>query len=121
MIFKQTKLNVIDNSGANKAKCIHTFHSKKIGSQILDPILVTIKSIKRYKKIKRKSIQLAIIVHTKNNFLRNIGGFIKFDNNNIILVNQTFLPLGNRINTPILLEFRIKRYMKILSISNIFI
>lgn len=118
MIYKQTKLNIIDNSGGLTAKCIHQFRSKKKGSKALDKILVTLKTVKKEKKLKKKELVLAVIAQTKAPIIRKTGEKLSFSQNSIILINSSFLPLGNRVTSPIISEFRQTKFMKIVSISS---
>ncbi len=61
MIYKNTVLNIIDNCGARKAKCIHIlgkFKWAKIGDLIL---VVLRKFYNQKKKIKKGGIYLGVI------------------------------------------------------------
>lgn len=118
MIYAETFLKINDNSGGLSAKCIHNFNSKKKGSKIMDKTIVTLKKVKIKKKIKRKNIFLSLIVRTKINLIRNSGRFIKFFENSVILVNDSLTPIANRIIGPMILEFRNKKFSKIVSISS---
>ena len=65
MIYKQTYLNIIDNSGAKKAKCIQVlgkFKWAKVGDLIL---VVLRKFYNLKKKVKKGSIYLGVITGVK--------------------------------------------------------
>jgi large subunit ribosomal protein L14 len=65
MIYKHSYLNIIDNSGARKAKCIHVlgkFKWAKVGDLIL---VVLRKFYNLKKKIKKGSIYLGVIIGVK--------------------------------------------------------
>jgi large subunit ribosomal protein L14 len=112
MIYFQTKLIVSDNSGAHVVKCIKTLLGQKKKSIIGDTILVTIKKLKKYAKIKKKKIYFGLIIRTKKNIFRSNGTFISFDQNNIIFVSKENEPIYNRIKGHIVKEFRKKKKKK---------
>ena len=120
MINKQTLLKINDNTGAKKAKCIKIYKNKtgKIGTTIL----ISIKSIRINKnkkiKIKKGDKVKALIMHTRFFNKNTLGNRIKFDNNNIILLDNQEKPLGTRIFGPITSEFRKSKKLKILSLAS---
>lgn len=65
MIYKNTLLNILDNCGARKAKCIHIigkFKWAKIGDLIL---VVLRKFYNLKKKIKKGSVYLGAVIGVK--------------------------------------------------------
>jgi large subunit ribosomal protein L14 len=116
MIYVQTKLNVADNSGALKVKCIKVLNNKFIGS-IGDLLLVSLKKINPKKKLLKSSLQKGVIVRMRRKLKRN-GGYISIDENAIVILNNNLLPMGTRILGPILRELRVYRqYSKIISLA----
>ena len=66
MIYKNTLLNVVDNCGARKAKCIHVFQKFAWGG-IGDVVLVVLRNFFNLKKkIKKGCIYLGVIIGVKH-------------------------------------------------------
>ncbi|XP_069679523.1 large ribosomal subunit protein uL14m [Periplaneta americana] len=94
-IIKLTRLRVVDNSEIGKRamaegkppKCIHIYNKKGIGT-IGDKVLVAIRGEKKK----------GIIVGVKQTQPSLIP---KFDNNNVVLIDDNGTPLGTRIHVPI--------------------
>jgi len=95
MIFVSTVVNVSDNSGARLAKCIHIYKKKKFAS-IGDMILISVKTYNPKKKIKKGEMYLSIVIRVRRFFNYN-NGYIKFEDNAVVLLNKKFLPLGTRL------------------------
>jgi len=110
MIYKNTKLNVIDNCGARKAKCIHVlgkFNWGKIGDLIL---LVLRKFYNLKKKIKKGSVYLGVITGVKYWHLRDNGFYYRFFENKVLVFNLQFKFLATRVYGLISREFKKKIY-----------
>ncbi|CAH1371042.1 unnamed protein product [Tenebrio molitor] len=94
-IQKLTRLRVVDNSEIGKRamaegkapRCIHVYNKTGVGL-IGDKVLVAIKGEKKK----------AILVGLKQNQKPKVP---KFDNNNIVLIDDNGSPLGTRIHVPI--------------------
>ena len=116
MIYIQTNLNVADNSGALKVRCIKVLNNKKVGT-IGDLILVSVTKINPIKKITKGSLQKGVIVRLNKKIYRD-GGYIAINENAIVVLNNNLLPLGTRIFGPVLRELRLcNKYSKILSLA----
>jgi large subunit ribosomal protein L14 len=108
MIFKKSKLVVVDNSGAKIAKCINIVKRFKFAS-VCNLILVTLdKFIKGKRKVKKKLIYLGVLVATKYWSRRKDGFSIKFYQNKILIFNLQFKFLGTRIYGLINKDFKKK-------------
>lgn len=101
MIFKQTVLKNVDNSGVTWSKCIYVEGrcNKNMG-RLGDKILISTFRIKIKNKIKKKKYS-ALIIGTKRFTKRLDGGFIKFFKNKTILLSDQLKLLGSRIYGPI--------------------
>ena len=127
MIFIQTYLKVLDNTGALLVQCIKTLKKTlKKGATIANIILVVVKKLKilrnkHSKKIslKKKFICLGLIVRINRNIYRFNGSFLKFFENSVILLNKQYVPLGSRIFGPIAIEIRNKKYLKIVVMAGL--
>lgn len=118
MISVGTLLHISDNSGASTASCIKvlgtTPKQKGTPGNIL---VVTLKKVKSNKKVNPHQIKKAILMATTYPVRKSNGVIIRFQKNSIILIDDRFNPIANRINQYVLSNFRLKNYMKIVSIS----
>lgn len=124
----ESKLKVVDNSGAKIAKCIRVCVSgiKKVGS-VGDLILVTITKRKHQKKIKKKMIYYGLIVTVNRQIRRYDGIFVKFTQNRVLIFSKNYKFLGTRVYGPIMREIKIQiyaditkkqKFLKLISYSN---
>jgi len=118
MISVGTILNVSDNSGASTASCIKVLgaHQRKKGVPG-DLLVVTLKKVKLNKKVSPHQIKRAILMGTSYPIIKANGVILKFKKNSIILLDDRNNPIANRVNQFVLSNFRLKNYMKIVSIS----
>jgi len=120
MIQDNTILNVADNTGAKKVKCIKILGgSKKKHGIIGDKIIVSIKSLisQKDKKVKKGEVCHAIIVRTKGQMLRKDGHIIKFYENSVVLLDKQNDIIGTRIFGLIPREIKNLGYNKIISLA----
>jgi large subunit ribosomal protein L14 len=118
MIQMQTELDVADNSGAKKVECIKVLGgSKRRYASVGDVIIVAVKEAIPNSRIKKGTVQRAVIVRTRKEVSRNDGTLIRFDTNSAVLINKNNEPLGTRIFGPIARELRARRFMKIISLA----
>jgi large subunit ribosomal protein L14 len=118
MIQVQTELSVADNTGAKIVECIKVLGgSKRRYASVGDSIVVSVKEAIPNGKVKKGTVQKAIIVRTKYPILRNDGSKVKFDNNAAVIMDEKGEPLGTRIFGPVTRELRSKGQTKILSLA----
>ena len=118
MIQVQTELAVADNTGARIVECIKVLGgSKRRYASIGDNIVVSVKEAIPNGKVKKGTVQKAIVVRTKYPILRNDGSKVKFDNNAAVIMDEKGEPLGTRIFGPVTRELRAKGQTKILSLA----
>ncbi|HCX72768.1 MAG TPA: 50S ribosomal protein L14 [Candidatus Cloacimonas sp.] len=118
MIQAQTMLNIADNSGARKAMCIKVLGgSKRKYAGIGDIVVVAVKSASPNGKVKKGSIQQAVIVRTHKEKRRPDGSFIRFQDNAAVIVDERGEPLATRIFGPVARELREKHFTKIISLA----
>ena len=82
-----------------------------------DKIVVTVKDALPGGGVKKGSISKAVIVRTKKKLRRKDGSYISFDDNAVVLLNNSDDPRGTRIFGPVARELRDKGYMKIVSLA----
>lgn len=118
MIQMQSKLSVADNSGAKKVQCLKVLGgSKRRYASIGDEIIVSVKEALPNSKVKKGSVERAVVVRTRKEIAREDGTYIRFDDNAAVLVDQVGQPLGTRIFGPVARELRGRNYMKIISLA----
>lgn len=104
MILLGTYVDILDNSGGLQGLCIGLYkNSRKRGAKIGDFILLVIKHAKVQTKVKKGTIQRAIVIHTKKNFSTKRGYLIRFSRNVVILADKKFKPIATRIKIPLVL------------------
>ena len=118
MIQVQTILNVADNSGAKKAMCIRVLggSNRKYGS-VGDVIVVAIKSATPTGKVKKGTVEKAVIVRTAKEVRRNDGSYVRFEDNAAVIIDDRNEPKGTRIFGPVARELRDNFFMKIVSLA----
>ena len=118
MIQNETELEIADNSGARKAKCIKVLGGpRKRYAKIGDLVKVSVKEAIPRGKVKKGQVMLAVVVRTKKGVRRRDGSKIKFDGNAIVLLNANSQPIGTRIFGPVTRELRNDKFMKIVSLA----
>lgn len=118
MIQNETVLQVADNSGARRVKCIKVLGgSKRRYAGVGDVIVVAVKEAMPGGKVKKGEVQRAVVVRTAKEFRRTDGSSIRFDENAAVLLSKQNEPLGTRIFGPVTRELRNKGYMKIVSLA----
>ena len=118
MIQMESVLDVADNSGAKRVKCIKVLGgSKRKYAGIGDIIAVSVKDAAPNGKVKKGQIARAVIVRTKKEVRRPDGSYIRFDTNSAVLINKENEPVGSRIFGPVARELRAKQFMKIVSLA----
>ncbi|MCZ6450331.1 MAG: 50S ribosomal protein L14 [Deltaproteobacteria bacterium] len=118
MVQASTVLNVADNSGARKVRCIKVLGgSKRRYASIGDIIVVSIKEAIPNSKVKKGSVMKAVVVRTAKEVGRPDGTYIRFDHNSAVLIDDQREPVGTRIFGPVARELRAKKFMKIISLA----
>lgn len=113
-----TRLDVADNSGAQIVKCIKVLGGSKKEIAILgDVIVVSVVKALPQGKVKKGSVQKAVIVRVAKEFKRPDGSTIKFYKNAAVLIDKQGEPIGTRVFGPVPRELRAKNFMKIISLA----
>lgn len=118
MIQTETVLEVADNSGARRVKCIKVLggsHRRYAG--IGDLIKVSIQDAIPRGKVKKGEVLTALVVRVKYGVRRTDGSLIRFDNNAVVLLTGQLQPIGTRIFGPVTRELRGDKFMKIISLA----
>jgi large subunit ribosomal protein L14 len=119
MIQEQSMLNVADNAGARKVKCIKVLGGyKRRYANIGDIITAAVKEATPHALIKKGDVVHAVIVRTKKGVRRKDGTCLRFDDNACIVVDKEKKePKGTRVFGPIAREVRRAGFIKIASLA----
>jgi len=118
MIQQESKLSVADNSGAKSVSCIRVLGgTKKRYASIGDMVVVSVKSAMPSGTVKKGTISRAVVVRANKEVRRPDGSYIRFDDNAVVLLNDTGEMTGTRIFGPVARELREKNFMKIVSLA----
>ena len=118
MIQMQSRMEVADNSGARLVQCIKVLGgSKRRTANIGDVVIVSVKDAIPRGRVKKGTVQRAVIVRTRKGLNRSHGEKIRFDTNACVLINPAGEPIGTRIFGPVTRELRGQGYMKIISLA----
>ena len=118
MIQVETDLDVADNSGARRVRCIRVLGgSGRRFASVGDIIVVAVKEAIPRGRVKKGDVLRAVIVRTAKDVRRTDGSAIRFDSNAAVLINKQGEPIGTRMFGPVTRELRGKGYMKIISLA----
>ncbi len=117
MIREQTDLVVADNTGARIARCFRILGQNKRVAYVGDIIRVAVKEAQPDGLVKKGQVCLGLVVRTVQPIRRKDGSYLRFDNNAVVLIQDTKDPIGSRIFGPVARELREKNYMKIISLA----
>lgn len=118
MIQVPTTLNVADNTGVKKLKCIKVLGgSRRRYATLGDIIVCSVVDIIPTCSIEKGKVVKAVIVRVKKEVRRNDGSYIRFDENAAVIVDDKKEPRGKRIFGPVARELRDKGFMKIVSLA----
>lgn len=118
MIQTPTTLNVADNTGVKKLKCIKVLGgSRRRYATLGDIIVCSVVDIIPTCSIEKGKVVKAVIVRVKKEVRRNDGSYIRFDENSAVIVDDKKEPRGKRIFGPVARELRDKGFMKIVSLA----
>jgi large subunit ribosomal protein L14 len=119
MIQEQTRLVVADNSGAKEVMCIRVLGgTNRRYARVGDIIVVSVKSAIPGSRVKKGTVEKAVVVRTKKELNRADGSSIRFSDNAAVIINKNNNdPRGSRIFGPVARELRERGYTKIISLA----
>jgi len=118
MVYKQTKIKIVDNSGAKFVRVfqIIKYPSSQNYCQSGDLVLGSIISYKVNKKVSKKQIFKVLLITSNKNIQRNNGIFIKFDENQGVLLDKN-KSVGTRIFGPVSKEVKRRLHTRLLFVT----
>lgn len=118
MIQQESRLKVTDNSGARSVLCIRVLGGTgRRYARVGDVIVCSIKDAAPNGNVKKKSVQKAVVVRTRDQIKRKDGSTIVFDDNAVVIINDDKTPKATRVFGPVPRELRDMGYMKIISLA----
>ncbi len=118
MIQQESRLKVADNSGAKEVLCIRVLGgTRRRYAHVGDIIVCSVKDANPTGGVKKKSVQKAVVVRTRNQIKRKDGSTIAFDDNAVVIINDDKTPKATRVFGPVPRELRDQGYAKIISLA----
>lgn len=118
MIQIYTNLQVADNSGARRIRCIQVMGgSKRRYAGLGDIITASVREAIPNAGVKKGDVVKAVVVRMKQDTQRPDGTIIRFDSNAAVLINNQKEPRGTRIFGPVPRELRERGFMRIISLA----
>ena len=118
MIQPETLVKITDNAGGTVGKVFKVLGSAhKRYATLGELVIISVKIASPRKAVKKKDVHQAVVVRTRNAYRRKDGSYIRFDDNAVVLLNNSDEPRGTRIFGPVARELRDKGYMKIISLA----
>ncbi len=118
MIQEETRLVVADNSGAKEVQCIRVLGgTNRRYASVGDVIKVSVKAAMPNGRIKKGTVQRAVVVRTRKEVNRPDGSSIRFSDNAAVIIGDNDEPRGTRIFGPVGRELREKAFTKIVSLA----
>jgi large subunit ribosomal protein L14 len=118
MIGMRTRLEVADNSGARRLRCILP-RGGDVGVKagLGDVVTASVQEAAPDSNVKKGTVVRAVVVRMRKETRRRDGSYIRFDNNAAVLINELGEPIGTRVFGPVARELREKKFMKIVSLA----
>lgn len=118
MIQQESRLKVADNTGAKELLCIRVLGgSKRRYAYLGDIIVATVKDAIPGGNVKKGDIVKAVVVRTAKERRRGDNSYIKFNENNTVILKSDGEPRGTRIFGPVARELREKKFTRIASLA----
>jgi large subunit ribosomal protein L14 len=118
MIQQESMVRVADNSGAKRALVIRVLGgTRRRYAGLGDIVIVAVKDALPNGTVKKSEVARAVVVRTVKETRRKDGSYIRFDENAVVIINDTGEPRATRIFGPVARELREKKYMKIVSLA----
>ncbi len=118
MLSENSTFVIADNSGGKWGMCIKILGgSRRRYARVGDKITIVVKEAIPNATVKSKTKHSAVVVRTKQPVKRKDGTSVRFDQNAVVIIDDTGSPKGTRIFGPIARELRERNYLKIVSLA----
>lgn len=125
MITQYTRLDVADNTGAKKLKCIQVLKGGAAGwgkrrlrtGGVGDIAICSVREVMPASEMKKGDKVRVVIVRTRYPTRRNDGTYVRFDSNAGVIIDEDGNPKGTRVFGAVARELREKNFGKIISLA----
>ena len=118
MLQQESRMKVTDNSGAKEVLIIRVLGgTRRRYARVGDIVVVTVKDANPTGNVKKKTVQKAVVVRTRDQIHRKDGSTIAFDDNACVIINDDKTPKATRVFGPVPRELREYGYAKIISLA----
>lgn len=118
MIQERSVLKVADNSGAKTVRCFRILGgSRKRYARLGDVIIASVQVAEPRKAVKKKEVVKAVIVRTKDSIRRTDGGYVRFDENAVVIVDDKKNLKATRVFGPMPRELKDKGFGEVISLA----
>lgn len=118
MIQIYSNLDVADNTGARRIRCIQVMGgTNRRYAHLGDVITASVREALPNAGVKKGDVVKAVVVRTRQATQRPDGTVIRFDSNAAVLITPQMEPRGTRIFGPVPRELREKGFMRIISLA----
>jgi large subunit ribosomal protein L14 len=119
VIQLHTMLDVADNTGAKRVRCIRVLgSSNRKTCSVGDTLVASVKKAIPTGAVKKGEVVKGVVVRTRKAVRRADGSYVRFDSNAIVLIDNEGNPRGTRIFGAVARELRAKNFMKIVSLAS---
>ena len=118
MIQTYTRLRVADNSGAKVIRLINIpGSSKRKYAHVGDVVVCNVREAAPNSPVRKGEVVRAVVIRQAQGRRSPDGTYIKFDDNEAVLIGEDQMPRGTRIFGPVARELRDKGFMRIVSLA----
>lgn len=118
MIFTQTVIFCVDNSGALSLKCLRILGKAPRSRGFPgDEVIISIKTHRPRRKVKRGEIYKAVLARVGYRIPRYGNITVQCNTCAAVVLNKRELPLGSRVLSSVMRELREKEHLKVLSLA----
>ena len=119
MIQLHTMLDVADNTGAKRVRCIRVLGgSNRRTCSVGDTVVCSVKKALPMGAVKKGEVVKGVVVRTRKAVRRDDGSYVRFDSNAVVIIDNEGNPRGTRIFGAVARELRAKNFMKIVSLAS---
>lgn len=111
MIYKNTFLIPADRCGVFWVKVFHLYNGWWRKQAIIGNFIkVSVRDIKASNKLKKKTKLAGIIIRTQKEIIKQDNSWLKFKQNNVILLKRRMTPKGREVIGPIVSKIKRKKF-----------
>ena len=119
MIQMESKLDVVDNTGAKVARCIKVLGGTgRRYATVGDIIIASVSRAMPGSDLKSGTIVRGVIVRSKKKVRRPDGSYVRFDKNALVILDNDNNPRRTRIFGAVARELRERNFIKIISLAS---